>query len=279
MIQAKAILFDCDGVLADTERDGHRVAFNMAFREFKIDEALATWDVNLYGRLLEVGGGKERMTAHFNEVGWPDVARTREEQRELVRQLHQRKTALFMELVEKGRIPLRRGVESLVDAALARQGMQVAVCSTSNEKAVRAIVNLLGELRAARIHVYAGDAVERKKPAPDIYLLALDELRLDAATTVVVEDSAIGMRAAQAANLPCVITKSAFTRFEAFDGADAVLDRLPDDGFEALRMFDELVARRKRPPPGDDKQREGDGKSDCIVQAGIEIESDTRTSP
>jgi HAD superfamily hydrolase (TIGR01509 family) len=241
----RAILFDCDGVLADTERDGHRVAFNRAFREFRIDEEKATWDVNLYGQLLEVGGGKERMTAHFNEVGWPDVARTPDDQRELVQRLHKRKTEIFMKMVDAGEIPLRVGVASLIQRAFERSDMRVAVCSTSNEKAVQAIVNLLGPDIAPRIRVFAGDVVPRKKPAPDIYLLAIEQMRLDPNHTVVIEDSAIGVKAAKAAGLCCLVTKSAYTRFESFEGADAVIDALPKDGTEALRLLDQvLVARR-----------------------------------
>jgi HAD superfamily hydrolase (TIGR01509 family) len=241
----RAILFDCDGVLADTERDGHRVAFNRAFREFRLDEEKANWDVNLYGQLLEVGGGKERMTAHFNEVGWPDTARTPEEQRDLVQRLHKRKTELFMQMVEAGEIPLRVGVASLIGRALQRSEMRIAVCSTSNERAVQAIVNLLGQEIAPKIRVFAGDMVPRKKPAPDIYLLAMERMKLDPDHTVVIEDSAIGLQAAKSAGLACLVTKSAYTRFETFDNADEVMDALPRDGSEAIRVLDQLLAARR----------------------------------
>lgn len=241
----RAILFDCDGVLADTERDGHRVAFNRAFREFRLDEEKANWDVNLYGQLLEVGGGKERMTAHFNEVGWPDTARTPDEQRDLVQRLHKRKTEIFMQMVEAGEIPLRVGVASLIGRALERSEMRIAVCSTSNEQAVQAIVNLMGSEIASKVRVFAGDMVPRKKPAPDIYLLAMERMKLDPDHTVVIEDSAIGLQAAKAAGLACLVTKSAYTRFESFDQADAVTDALPRDGAEAIRMLDQLLAARR----------------------------------
>nr|ABK22941.1 unknown [Picea sitchensis] len=159
-----ALLFDCDGVLVDTERDGHRVSFNEAFSEKGFN---VTWDVDLYGELLKIGGGKERMTAYFNKTGWPDIApRTEGERKELIASLHRRKTELFMALIEKRLLPLRPGVARLIDEAL-EKGVKVAICSTSNEKAVSAIVQcLLGPPRADAISIFAGDIVPRKKPDP-----------------------------------------------------------------------------------------------------------------
>jgi hypothetical protein len=110
----EAILFDCDGVLADTERDGHRPAFNRAFQNNGINEE---WDVELYGKLLEIGGGKERMTAHWNEVGWPDVI-PEELRSEKVKALHLEKTDIFMDMIGEGSIPLRPGVLRLVVEAI-----------------------------------------------------------------------------------------------------------------------------------------------------------------
>ena len=109
-----ALLFDCDGVLADTEPDGHRVAFNQGFAEKGFGDV---WDVELYGKLLETGGGKERMTAHWNEVGWPAGCEEPDAQQALVKELHLRKTAIFNELIVQGEIPLRPGVLALIDEA------------------------------------------------------------------------------------------------------------------------------------------------------------------
>uniref|UniRef100_A0A2P2K1C0 2-deoxyglucose-6-phosphate phosphatase n=1 Tax=Rhizophora mucronata TaxID=61149 RepID=A0A2P2K1C0_RHIMU len=163
-ILPSALLFDCDGVLVDTERDGHRISFNDTFNEKELG---VTWDVDLYGELLKIGGGKERMTAYFNKTGWPEKAPTGEEERkEFVASLHKRKTQLFMALIEKRLLPLRPGVAKLIDQALGK-GVLVAVCSTSNEKAVSAIVScLLGPERAEKIKIFAGDVVPRKKPDP-----------------------------------------------------------------------------------------------------------------
>ncbi|XP_007037850.2 PREDICTED: haloacid dehalogenase-like hydrolase domain-containing protein At3g48420 [Theobroma cacao] len=221
-----ALLFDCDGVLVDTEKDGHRISFNDTFKEKELG---VTWDVDLYGELLKIGGGKERMTAYFNKTGWPDKAPKSEEARkEFIASLHKRKTELFMALIENRLLPLRPGVAKLVDQAL-EKGVKVAVCSTSNEKAVSAVVScLLGPERAEKIKIFAGDVVPRKKPDPAIYTLAANTLGVDPSSCVVVEDSAIGLAAAKAAGMTCIVTKSSYTADEDFLNADAVFDCIGD---------------------------------------------------
>ncbi len=219
----KALIFDCDGVLVDTERDGHRVAFNQAFAAKGLDLA---WDVALYGELLKIAGGKERMRFYFDRHGWP---RGVTDQGAFVQDLHHLKTDLFMRIIESGQLPLRPGVKRLVDEAIA-EGIRLAVCSTSNERAVTAIVQvLLGGGRRARIAIFAGDVVAQKKPAPDIYNLARDRLALQAKECVVVEDSRNGLLAAKAAGMRCLITKSSYTQYEDFSEADLVVDELGDD--------------------------------------------------
>ncbi|KAI7727425.1 hypothetical protein M8C21_020430 [Ambrosia artemisiifolia] len=221
-----ALLFDCDGVLVDTEKDGHRVSFNDTFNEKELG---VTWDVDLYGELLKIGGGKERMTAYFNETGWPEnTPKGEQERKEFIASLHKRKTELFMVLIEKKLLPLRPGVAKLIDQAFAK-GVKVAVCSTSNEKAVSAIVSfLLGPERAAKIQIFAGDVVPRKKPDPAIYNLAATTLGVEPSRCVVVEDSGIGLAAAKAAGMTCIVTKSGYTADEDFENADAVFDCIGD---------------------------------------------------
>jgi len=218
----KALLFDCDGVLVDTERDGHRVAFNQAFEAKGLH---IVWDVPLYGELLKIAGGKERMRHYFDERGWPaDVT----DPTALTQELHRLKTDLFMRIVESGQLPLRSGVKRLVDEAIAAD-VQLAVCSTSNERAVTAIVEtLLGPERRAKFAIFAGDIVPRKKPAPDIYLLARDRLGVPAKDCVAVEDSRSGLLAAKTAGMSCLITKSSYTQQEDFTEADLVVDELGD---------------------------------------------------
>jgi len=232
----KALLFDCDGVLVDTERDGHRVAFNQAFAARGLD---AIWDVPLYGDLLPIAGGKERMRHYFDQRGWPAGVT---DQAALIQDLHQLKTDLFMRIVESGQLPLRSGVKRLVDDAIAA-GIRLAVCSTSNERAVTAIVaTLLGPERRVKFAIFAGDIVPRKKPAPDIYLLACDRLGLLAKECVVVEDSRNGLLSAKAAAMHCLITKSSYTSQEDFTEADLVVDELGSEppGCVTLRQLEEL---------------------------------------
>jgi HAD superfamily hydrolase (TIGR01509 family) len=221
----EAILFDCDGVLADTERDGHRAAFNQAFKENDLNEE---WGVERYGVLLETGGGKERMTAHWNEIGWPE-SMPEEIRPDKVKELHLRKTDIFMDLIDDGAIPLRPGVLRLVDEAIAA-GVNLAVCSTSNEKAVTNLIRtLMGQDRAAKFQIFAGDMVKAKKPAPDVYNMAVDEMGLDKSRCVIVEDSFIGLGAARAAGISCIVTKSSYTANEDFTDADMIVDELGDD--------------------------------------------------
>lgn len=229
----QALIFDCDGVLVDTERDGHRIAFNQAFREAGIE---AEWSVERYGVLLSTGGGKERMRRHFDETNWPVEEGARPD---LIAGLHKNKTDIFMALIESGAMPLRPGVARMVDAAL-EANMKVAVCSTSNERAVGAVVRvLLGEERAARIPIFAGDAVPRKKPDPAIYNMAADRLALDPARCVVIEDSHIGLSAAKAAGMHCIVTISAYTQDEDFAAADEIVADL-DHGVD-MAMLNRLV--------------------------------------
>jgi HAD superfamily hydrolase (TIGR01509 family) len=235
----QALIFDCDGVLVDTECDGHREAFN---RSFAAEGVPADWSVERYGVLLTTGGGKERMRRHFDETGWPDGDRDA-----LIARLHRTKTDIFMQLIESGALPLRPGVARMVDTALAA-GMKVAVCSTSNERAVETVVRvLLGPERASRISVFAGDVVARKKPDPAIYQLAATTLGLIPAACVVVEDSHIGLKAAKGAGMRCVVTRSTYTHDEDFTGADRVVDDL-DQGIDlafckALTRMEEKTCR------------------------------------
>jgi len=219
----KALIFDCDGVLAETERDGHRVAFNQAFAEkgFGIE-----WDGNLYKELLKIGGGKERMTHFFDRTSWPCGAGDRDA---LIRELHERKTALYTRIIESGQLPLRPGVARLVDEAIAA-GVRLAVCSTSNERSVNAVVErLLGPQRKAKFNVIlAGDIVSKKKPDPEIYTLVLDRLHLEPVECVVVEDNRNGLLAAKGAGMHCVVTTNGYTEDEDFTEADLVVSELGD---------------------------------------------------
>ena len=228
----QALVFDCDGVLADTERDGHRVAFNKAFTAKGLG---LEWSVERYGELLKTAGGKERMRRHFDETGWPVPEAGRDT---FIKDLHKLKTDLFMELIESGRLPLRSGVARIIDEAIAA-GLKLAVCSTSNERAVRASVNfMLGPERASHLPIFAGDMVPAKKPDPAIYKLARDQLGLDPARCVVIEDSNNGLRAAIGAGMHCIVTISSYTGGEDFTGAELVVPELGDGDDITIRLAD-----------------------------------------
>lgn len=182
------------------------------------------------------------MTAHWNNVGWPPGYDTDASRKELVQELHLLKTKLFMDYIEEGKLPLRRGVLRVVDAAIAA-GVPLGVCSTSNDKAVRTLVRvLMGKEREAKFKIFAGDVVPKKKPSPDIYLLAKETMGLDAAHTVVIEDSHIGLTAAKAAGMVCVVTKSSYTENEDFRAADRVIAELGESEEKGGISFEELVA-------------------------------------
>ncbi len=218
----KAVLFDCDGVLVDTERDGHRVAFNQAFQQKGLG---IEWDVELYGELLQIAGGKERMKHFFQQNGYPEGIT---DQDAFIKEMHQIKTDAFMNIIDTGQLPLRPGVARLVDEIIA-DGLQIAVCSTSNVRAVTLVVErMLGEGRQEHFKIFAGDMIEKKKPAPDIYNLAKTEMGLNAKDCVVIEDSRNGLLAAKAAEMKCLVTKSSYTRDEDFSEADKVVDELGD---------------------------------------------------
>jgi len=220
-----ALIFDCDGVLVDTERDGHRVGFNRAFAEFGID---AEWSIELYAKLLKVAGGKERMRAYFDEYGWPESTDSDEAKDELIKQLHARKTALTAGLVAEGVLPLRPGIARIVDEAIAAN-VRLGVCTTSNPKFIDAVLDLLGPERKAKFEfVLAGDCVAKKKPDPAIYQLAQRLFAVPPTRCVVIEDSRNGLLAAKGAGFPCLITTSTYTIDEDFSEADKVVSELGD---------------------------------------------------
>ena len=220
----KALIFDCDGVLVDTERDGHRAAFNQAFA---LQGLKVQWSVELYAELLKVAGGKERMRHYFDMHQWPQQVGDKDQ---FIKELHLDKTELFMRVIESGQLPVRPGVKRLVDEAIAA-GVKLAVCSTSNEKAVKAVVHhLLGKEREAKFDaILAGDVVSRKKPNPEIYNLAKERLGIAGEECVVVEDSRNGLLAAHSAGMNCIITTSTSTTEEDFSEADRVVPALGDD--------------------------------------------------
>lgn len=241
-----ALIFDCDGVLSDTERYGHLPAFNQTFREFGLPLA---WSEDEYGGKLQIAGGKERMASELT----PEFVRANrlpgdpEALAAEVARWHKRKTALYTEMVAAGKLPPRPGIARIIREAQ-DAGWKTAVASTSAEASVRAILdNAAGPGRAARFDVIlAGDVVAHKKPAPDIYLLALERLGVDPAEALVIEDSRNGLEAAHAAGLRCVVTVNGYTEKEDFGEAILVVSSLGDPGGEKTTV----TANRSHARPG-----------------------------
>ena len=228
----QAFLFDVDGTLSDTERDGHRVAFNRAFDEFGIGW---DWSVDTYGELLAVTGGKERMKFYCDK--YLDSADIPDGIDELIPQLHQAKTRHYTDLLSTGAIPLRPGVERLLREARDR-GYRLAIATTTTPENVTALLShTLGEESIGWFEVIAaGDIVPAKKPAPDIYDYAMKEMGLEAAECIAFEDSANGIKSSSAANLTTIVTINDYTRDHDFDKACIVLDQMgePDAAFTVL---------------------------------------------
>jgi HAD superfamily hydrolase (TIGR01509 family) len=232
-----ALVFDCDGVLADTERYGHLPAFNATFAEYGLP---VRWSEEEYGEKLAIGGGKERMASLFSDPEFVRAAAVPDDgdaRTELLGQWHRTKTARFKALVAAGEIPTRPGVARLIDEALGG-GWTVAVASTSAEESVRAVLeHAVGPATAARVPVFAGDVVPAKKPDPAIYDLVVQTLDLDRGDTVVVEDSRNGLLAATGAGLPCLVTVNGYTRHEVFDEAALVVSELGDPGRPPIEVL------------------------------------------
>ena len=226
MAQIKGIFFDQDGVIIDTERDGHRVAFNDTFREFGFP---FEWGVDEYHQLLQVAGGKERMKHYYQTRGFGAEVKP-EELDDLIARMHKRKTAVFIELIESGRLPLRPGIRRFMKEIVAA-GLKIGVCTTSNEKAAQAVATrILADIPFN--FVLAGDVVSKKKPDPEIYNLALEKTGLKPDECVVIEDSRNGVLAAKAAGMRVVATTNVYTEKEDLHEADVVLTCLGDSDGE-----------------------------------------------
>ncbi|MEB3358331.1 MAG: HAD family hydrolase [Synechococcales bacterium] len=246
MATLQAIIFDVDGTLAETERDGHRVAFNRAFAAANLSWH---WDEDLYGELLTVAGGKERIRYFIDRYAQRDdpayqlPAKLSDpaDLSRLIADLHAAKTIHYRQLVQDGKIPLRPGVRRLMDEA--RQlGIRLAIATTSAPDNVIALLETaLGSDSPDWFAVIAaGDIVPAKKPAPDIYHYVLDHLGLDPDGCLVIEDSQHGLAAASQAGLRTVVTVNDYTRHQDFSQAVLVLDHLGDVGQPARAIAGNL---------------------------------------
>ncbi len=222
MADLKALIFDVDGTLAETERDGHRPAFNQSFVDNVLDW---NWSEERYGELLDVSGGKERMKAYVQQsqpnfvlpAGFADIT-------EFIKHLHAAKTLYYKQFAQEGRIPLRPGVERLLNEARAK-GIRLAIATTTTPANVQALLeNTLGPQSLDWFEVIAaGDMVPHKKPAPDIFEYALEHLNLPPENCLGFEDTNNGLLSATQTGLKTVVTVNDYTREQDFSKATLVI--------------------------------------------------------
>ncbi len=226
MAGIRAVFFDMDGVIIDTERDGHRPAFNLTFKEFGFTDE---WSVDYFHELLQIGGGKERMKHHLETRGFSKPVPP-DQVDELIKDMHKRKTAIFVDLIASGKLPLRPGVHRFMREAMAA-GLKLAVCTTANEQSVKAVLQAgLSDIKFDL--VLAGDVVARKKPDPEVYNLALTKTQLKPEQAFVVEDSRNGVMAAKAAGMKVVVTTNYYTENEDVSAGDIIVTSLGDPNGE-----------------------------------------------
>jgi HAD superfamily hydrolase (TIGR01509 family) len=232
MSKLQALIFDVDGTLADTERDGHRVAFNRAFADAGLPW---DWSVERYGELLSVTGGKERIQQYLT-TDYPEFEPP-SDRREWIAALHKAKTAYYTQLIEENVVPLRPGVKRLLQEAR-DAGLRLAIATTTTPANVTALLQTaLGADSLDWFEVIAaGDIVPAKKPAPDIYDYVLQTMQLEPNQCLAFEDSYAGLQSARQAALSTVITVNDYTQAQDFTGAALVIDHLgePDLPFKVL---------------------------------------------
>ena len=232
MTNPKALIFDIDGTLSDTERDGHRIAFNQAFKEVGLNWH---WDTKTYGMLLEVTGGKERIHHFINK--FQPAFDPPDNLNEFILKLHKIKTRHFINFLKSGAIPLRPGVKRLLKEARS-EGLRMGIATTTTPENVTTLLTAtLGKDSIDWFDVIAaGDVVPGKKPAPDIYLYALKHMGLNAADCIAFEDSENGLLSSTGAGIKTIVTINDYTRRQDFGGAALVLDQLgePEVAFSVL---------------------------------------------
>ena len=222
MAKLEALIFDVDGTLANTEKDAHRVAFNRAFADAGLGW---DWSVELYGKLLKVAGGKERIRFYIKD--WQPEMPEVEDLTEFIKGLHASKTKHYCDLLANEVLPLRPGVRRLINEAR-EKGIRLAIATTTTPANVTALVthSLAPDAMDWFEVIAAGDMVPQKNPAPDIFLYALEKMNLNADQCVAFEDSGNGWLSARDSDLTTVVTVNNYTENQDFTGADLILSNL-----------------------------------------------------
>lgn len=218
----RALIWDVDGTVAETEHHGHRIAFDQAFE----DKGLGwRWDPPTYGRLLHVTGGRERILKFME--GRTDVPATAAEREALARELHLRKNDIYADLVAQGALQARPGVRRLMDDC-EREGVMLAVATTTSTSNVVALFSSLfgAGWRFRFAAVVCAENAPAKKPDPQAYRVVLERMGIKAAEAFALEDSPNGLVAARAAGIGCGITRSVYFADATFEGAAWVRDDL-----------------------------------------------------
>lgn len=220
----EAVIFDVDGTLGETERHGHRVAFNRAFEELGLEDR---WSEELYGELLRVTGGVRRLKHYFVDYrGLPA-----ETAAELAAKVHPVKTDLFVTVVKDGEIPPRPGVLRFL-RELKDEGLRLSVATTGTRSWVLPLVERLcarGSLPPFEV-VVTGDDVKERKPHPEAFLLTLDQMSLRPEQVVIVEDSRNGVEAAKSASCICLAVRGEYADPRDLTAADIVVDNFGEPG-------------------------------------------------
>lgn len=239
MHNIEALLFDVDGTLADTERDGHRVAFNLAFEEQGLKW---NWSIELYSDLLKVTGGKERISYYIKQYQPAQVPQIAENDLNIwIADLHKAKTKHYLNLLEQGAVPLRIGVERILRQAVAMK-LRLAIATTTTLSNVTTLLkHTLGEESLTWFEIIAaGDIVANKKPAPDIYLYVMEKMQLKPKQCLAFEDSDNGILSAQQADLNTIITVNDYTKNQKFTDALIVLDHLGSESTPMQKLAGSL---------------------------------------
>lgn len=224
----KALIFDVDGTLAETEKDGHRIAFNQAFSSANLDWY---WDVDFYGQLLEIAGGKERIKYYINNYQLNFIyPKNYDNLDQFIAHLHQTKTKYYTQILTDQPIALRPGIKRLINEAKTNN-IRLAIATTAAyPNAIALLKNSLDPEAISWFEIIAaGDIVANKKPAPDIYLYVLEKMELLPEECLVFEDSYQGLISARKAGLKTIITINNYTKNQDFTGAFSILNHLGEE--------------------------------------------------